>query len=264
MNDVASMVDVAEAVAKAAGKTILKFYRKDIAFKLKSDGSPVTLADQASHQSIMGLLSKTKIPIVSEEAKELSPGATRYWLVDPLDGTKDFLAGNDEFTVNIALIENGTPILGVLFAPALDELYVGVPGGPAWQERHGVRTHCGVTPKSKQLKMAVSNFHDHPDSEVFAQANQVAVSIPIGSALKYGRLAAGEVDVYPRLVGTSEWDTAAGQAVLVAAGGRIVDWNTGRPLLYGKPRRRNGRFIAFRAPYTESDFLVTKTIGAEP
>lgn len=251
-----TLVLSAVAAAKAAGKTILTFYRKNISSNAKSDGSPLTCADQASHKVISALLDKTGIPVVSEEGADLRLNAQRYWLVDPLDGTKDFLAANDEFTVNIALVERGIPVLGVLYAPALDELYAAVPGEFVWQEHCGVRTRCRISPKSGGMRMAVSRFHDHPDSETFAEMNRVAERIPLGAALKYGRLAMGRVDVYPRLVGTSEWDTAAGQAVLSAAGGCILDLHTRKPLLYGKPGRRNGRFLAIRAPYLPEDIKV--------
>lgn len=253
-NLITTLLDLAEVAAREAGKSILSLYRKDLAIDIKSDGSPLTMADKVSHQIIVDSLSKIGLPIVSEEEDDLKLDAVRYWLVDPLDGTKDFIAANDEFTVNIGLIENGRPVLGVLYAPALDELYVGISGDRAWQELRGVRTLCGKSSKSIRLRMAKSRFHDHPDAEAFALTNRVDIQIPIGSALKYGRLAMGEVDVYPRLVGTSEWDTAAGQAVLEAAGGCILNWHTGKSLHYGKPGRRNGRFIAFRRPYDKKDF----------
>jgi len=256
-----NLVSLAVAAAKAAGSTILTFYRKDLSCEEKPDGSPLTCADQKSHHVISALLDKSGIPVVSEEGTDLHMGAHRYWLVDPLDGTKDFLAASDEFTVNIALIGNGIPVLGVLYAPALDELYFGAPGEFACRERRGVRTQCRVSPRCGGLRMAASRFHDHPDSEAFAKINRVAERIPVGAALKYGRLALGELDVYPRLVGTSEWDTAAGQAVLEAAGGHILDLATGKPLRYGKPHRRNGRFLAFRAPYLAADFKLTTCDG---
>jgi 3'(2'), 5'-bisphosphate nucleotidase len=156
--------------------------------------------------------------------------------------------------VNIALIENENPVLGVLFAPALGSLYFGVAGGPVWMESQKSKTQFNTLPRSAGLRMATSRFHDHPDTKRFAQANRVEVTVPIGAALKYARLAIGEIDVYPRMVGTSEWDTAAGQAILQAAGGGFIDLETGKPLRYGKPNRRNGKFLAFRAPYKMKDF----------
>jgi 3'(2'), 5'-bisphosphate nucleotidase len=246
----------AVSAARAAGGAIMPFYKTGITSVAKLDGSPLTAADQAAHLAIASSLAATGIPLVSEEAEEMWPDAERYWLVDPLDGTKDFLAQNDEFTVNIALVDRGAPVLGVVFAPALDELYFGMPGQDVWRESAGLRSACACGERSLAPIMAISRFHDHPDSEVFAQVNAIAERRPMGAALKYGRMAIGQIDVYPRMVGTSEWDTAAGQAILEAAGGKMLDWATGKPLLYGKPGRRNGRFVAFRFPYQASDFKL--------
>jgi 3'(2'), 5'-bisphosphate nucleotidase len=253
---------LAECAALDAGKVILSFYRKESSIETKTDGSPLTAADKAAHQAIVKHLSVSKFPVISEEGKVGAADGECYWLVDPLDGTKDFLAANDEFTVNIALIESGHPVLGVVYAPALDELYVGIPGKFAWQVLHGAKTLCEQKPRSSTLRMATSRFHDHADASTFATMNGIAVKVPIGSALKYGRLAMGKIDVYPRLVGTSEWDTAAGQAVLEAAGGCLLNWNTGEPVRYGKANRRNERFIAFRSPYRAEEFK--KTHYSEP
>jgi 3'(2'), 5'-bisphosphate nucleotidase len=195
--------------------------------------------------------------VVSEEAPEPKSTGEYYWLVDPLDGTKDFLAHNDEFAINIALIHGDRALLGGIYAPALDELYFGIVGNFAWCEKLGSRLPCIDTPITDKLYMAVSRFHDHPGTSIFAGANGVTKKIPVGASLKYGRLAMGEIDVYPRLVGTSEWDTAAGQAILEAAGGEIIDWVTGLPLAYGKPGRRNGQFLAFRKPYRVDLFKRT-------
>lgn len=251
-----TLLPLAIRTAKEAGKTILKYYQKDRVINQKDDNSPLTLADQASHSVICKFLSRTNIQVVSEEGDDLLIDLVNYWLVDPLDGTKDYLAANDEFTVNIALIKNGKPVLGVIWAPALSEFYAGINGTSAWQERQGKRTMLQEKEKNLTNRMAVSRFHNHPDTKIFAQTNRILECIPIGSALKYGRLAMGEFDVYPRLVGSSEWDTAAGQAVLEASGGSLLDWHTGKPLVYGKPNRRNGRLLAFRAAYKRADFKL--------
>ncbi|NTW68488.1 MAG: 3'(2'),5'-bisphosphate nucleotidase CysQ [Chlorobiaceae bacterium] len=252
------LTSIAVDAAKKAGQAILTYYRKELPVEQKNDGSPLTLADQASHSIISVLLAETGIPVVSEEGVELHMSAERYWLVDPLDGTKDFLAANDEFTVNIALIENERVIIGVLYAPALDELYVGIPGDSFLSVKlQGIAAVYPSTPKSTEPRMAISRFHDHSDAALFVAANQVKECIPVGSALKFGRLSIGAIDVYPRLVGTSEWDTAAGQAILEASGGHVLDLDKKEPMLYGKANRRNGRFIAFRWPYKASDFDLT-------
>ena len=240
--------------AKDAGAAILSVYGHALDIEIKGDGSPLTLADQMAHQIILARLADSNIPIVSEEGDDLHLDAKRYWLVDPLDGTKDFLAGNNEFTVNIALVVNQLPVLGVVYAPALDELYAGGQGLGVWMEKNSVRHRFTVTDKSIACRMAVSRFHDHPDVDIFFDTNHMGSRIAIGSALKYGQLATAKVDVFPRLVGSSEWDTAAGQAVLEAAGGHVLDWHTGKPLRYGKNKRRNPRLLAFRAPYVFTDF----------
>lgn len=253
-----SLADIAIEASKIAGDAILEHYKSDIGVDMKKDGSPITLADTSSNQSIIERLAKTNLPIVSEETIELPFESTYYWLVDPLDGTKDFIAANDEFTINIALIENDRPVLGVVFAPALNELYVGFKGKEAWAEIDGqIRTAMPLK-KSERLVMAKSRFHDHPDANAFAIENNIDCFKALGSSLKYGRLILGEIDVYPRLVGTSEWDTAAGQAIVEAGGGQMLDWHTGNPLCYNKPNRRNGRFIAIRSPYQFSDFMFQR------
>lgn len=248
-------LEFALGAAKAGAAGVMRYYGKIVGTRNKKDGSPLTLADQESHDLISEILSGSGVPIVSEEGDDLLLEETRYWLVDPLDGTKDFLAANGEFTINIALIENGRPTVGVVYAPALEEMYAGISGRGAWKEQAGVRIASISAVKSAQLRMAVSRFHDHDDNLIFAKKNNVAECVPVGSALKFGRLAMGEIDVYARLVGTSEWDTAAGQAVLEAAGGSVLDWHTGGPLAYGKELRRNPRFLAFRHPYERSDFI---------
>lgn len=241
---------------RKAGQTILAYYGKNHVADEKQDGSPLTLVDLMSQDIIIKELMPSGIKIVSEELAEQHIGTATYWLVDPLDGTKDYLAKNDEFTVNIALIRNRYPILGVVYAPALDELYAGIVGQGGWKEINGMKSGIALTPKHSFLRMAVSHFHDNPDAKDFAYDNNISAYVPLGAALKYGRLAAGEIDVYPRLVGTSEWDTAAGQAVLEAAGGQVLDWHTGERLYYDKNNRRNGRFLALRNPYKYNEFKL--------
>jgi 3'(2'), 5'-bisphosphate nucleotidase len=249
-------LELALGAAQKAGAAVMSYYEQILTVQHKQDGSPLTLADQASHLVIIDHLAGSGLVVVSEEGENLHLAAERYWLVDPLDGTKDFLACNGEFTVNIALVDQGQPVLGVVFAPAIDTYYWGADGMGAWLIRKGASTALSAQPRSTSLRMAVSRFHDHPDVNVFAACNSIVESIAIGSALKYGLLAAGEVDVFPRLVGSSEWDTAAGQALLEAAGGQVLDWRTGKALAYGKPRRRNPRLLAMRVPYHQKEFLL--------
>ena len=248
---------LAITAARRAGEVIMTHYKGSDDFSLKLDGSPVTRADQAAHQVITETLIQSVYPMVSEEGSDLLIDAKAYWLVDPLDGTKDYLAGNDEFTVNIALVIEHQPVLGVVYAPALDTLFAGEQGA-AWYEKNGLRVDCHRVEKRQQLRMAVSRFHDHPDVDVFARLNAVTQRVPMGSALKYGCLATAEVDVFPRLVGCSEWDTAAGQAIVEAAGGQVLVWGSDQPLLYGKAGRRNPRLLSFRAPYLADEFQMMR------
>lgn len=249
-------LELALEAAQEAGAAIMRYYQQTLTVQHKPDGSPLTLADQAAHRVIADRLVDSGLVVVSEEGEDLHLAAERYWLVDPLDGTKDFLAGNGEFTVNIALVDQGRPVLGVVFAPAINALYWGAEGKGAWRIRGGAGVALSAHARSASLRMAVSRFHDHPDVGVFAAQNGITERVAIGSALKYGLLADGEVDVFPRLVGSSEWDTAAGQAVLEAAGGQVLDWHTGKALQYGKPRRRNPRLLALRAPYRQDEFKL--------
>lgn len=249
-------LELALGAARDAGAAVMRYYQQMQTVQYKLDGSPLTLADQAAHLVIVDRLKDSGLVVVSEEGEGLQLAAERYWLVDPLDGTKDFLAENGEFTVNIALVEQGRPVLGVIFAPAIETIYWGAEGMGAWLFRKGASSTLSTYPRSASLRMAVSRFHDHPDVNVFATDNSIVDRVAIGSALKYGLLAAGEVDVFPRLVGSSEWDTAAGQAVLEAVGGQVLDWQTGKSLAYGKPRRRNPRLLALRAPYRRKEFLL--------
>jgi 3'(2'), 5'-bisphosphate nucleotidase len=251
-------LDLAVAAAKAAGQALLSYHDQHLRVEVKGDGSPITQADRAAHVLIMNQLAGSGMTIVSEEGADLFLAASRYWLVDPLDGTKDFLAGNGEFTVNIALVHEQTPVLGVVYAPARGEIYAGGQGMGSWVVSldSGGHKPCAAYPRSAACRMTVSRFHDHPDVDIFAQANGVRERVAVGSALKYGYLAAGLADVFPRMVGSSEWDTAAGQAVLEAAGGAVLDWHTGQPLRYGKPGRRNPRLLSLRSPYVYSDFQL--------
>lgn len=251
-------LNLALSAAKEAGEVLLAYHDQQLKVEVKGDGSPITQADRAAHALIMDRLAGSGMTVVSEEGADLFLDASRYWLVDPLDGTKDFLAGNGEFTVNIALVDEKAPVLGVVYAPVRGEIYAGGQGLGSWVESlsGGGCKPCGVYPKSDACRMTVSRFHDHPDVDIFAQANQIRERVAVGSALKYGYLAAGLADVFPRLVGSSEWDTAAGQAVLEAAGGAVLDWHTGQPLRYGKPGRRNPRLLSLRAPYVYSDFKL--------
>lgn len=249
-------LNLAIEAAQVAGREILNFYKKENEVEEKSDGSPITLADKASHESIIKILKKSGLPIVSEEDREHDQPNSTYWLVDPLDGTKDYLDKNDEFTVNIALIKDQYPNLGIIFAPALNEMFIGIEQKKTWHLKNDKKVLCSSKPRNKGIVVTTSRFHDHEDVEIFIKENNIVQKISAGSALKFGKVSLCEADVYPRVVGSSEWDTAAGQAVVEGVGGHVLNWNTGKRLSYGSSNRRNPRFICIRAPYGYAEFKL--------
>ena len=241
------LLELAVDTAKKAGDVVLSIYNKENFVKVKQDGSPLTLADTSSHKVIVDQLRASHIPVVSEEGDELLMQEKSYWLVDSLDGTKDFLAHNNEFTINIALISNHFPGLGI----------------GTWKQTKNKRLPCCIADKYSSPRMAISRFHTDIEAvNEFALDNLIVDKIAIGSALKYGYLAIGKVDVFPRFTGSSKWDTAAGQAVLEGVGGHLLNWNTGARLHYGKFNRRNPRLLAFRSPYEKVNFKL-KTYEGE-
>ena len=241
-----------EAAARRAGDAILAIYRTDFEVARKADESPVTQADLDAERIILDALRRLTpdIPAVAEE--EVSAGrvpevGNRFWLVDPLDGTREFLSRNGEFTVNIALVENRRPILGVVHAPARNLTFTGLlPGGATCREGDGPAARIAVRkPPEKGITVAASRRHGSIDArEDFLRGRKVAERIACGSSLKFCVVARGEADVYPRFGPTMEWDTAAGHAVLAAAGGSITTTD-GKEFLYRKPGFENPDFIAW-------------------
>jgi 3'(2'), 5'-bisphosphate nucleotidase len=238
-------------VAVQAGHATLRYFGTTDA-TTKADGSPVTAADQAAEDILLPHLRAVTpdIPVVSEEeaSKGLTPEVTgrRFWLVDPLDGTKEFLSGNGEFTVNVALIEDGAPILGVVVVPVRHEVYAGAgPRTATLTDAGGERLITVRTPPPAGLTVVGSRSHgDAAAMDAFLAGRRVAEFRPAGSSLKLCLIAKGEADLYPRLGTTMEWDIAAGHAVLAAAGGRVETLD-GQPFTYGKPDYRNPHFAAF-------------------
>ena len=217
-------------IAVEAGLRILDVANDDsLDVTAKGDGSPVTLADRSSHECIVAGLSnmKTGLDILSEEGdidEFLSRGSETFWLVDPLDGTKEFINGLGEYTVNIALIENGVPVMGVVFAPALGTLWTGGLGiGGCRQERRGSPVEISASKKSHPETAVVSRSHLSDETVEFLQANGVTETSPRGSSVKICAVAEGSADIYPRHGPTCIWDTAAGAAVARASGCRVVD-----------------------------------------
>ena len=238
-------------LARLAGDAILAIYRRNFDVEYKDDRSPLTEADLAAHRILAaGLAALTpSLPVLSEESVQSVPkarrrGWSRYWLVDPLDGTKEFIKRNDEFTVNIALIDDGVPVFGVVYAPALDELAWAARDRGAFLDtgRGSDTLHTRRSPSRPVLTISRS----HADAATVAVLDAVGEheAMPVGSALKFIRLAQGLADLYPRLGPTSEWDTAAGQCVLEAAGGALLAPD-GRPFRYNqRDTLLNGRFLA--------------------
>lgn len=237
-------------IARAAGRAIMEIYARDIAVQHKQDASPVTEADEKGEAVILAALAPLlpDVPIVAEEsvaAGRVPAVADTFWLVDPLDGTKEFISRNGEFTVNIALVHQGVPVLGVVLAPALERLFAGVAGAGAWlEDTQGRRQIATRAPGNDGLVVVGSRSHgDAAAMDAFLGGAKVAALRGAGSSLKFCLVAAAEADLYPRLGRTMEWDTAAGHAVLLAAGGQVQTLD-GQPLRYGKPGFDNPHFVA--------------------
>jgi 3'(2'), 5'-bisphosphate nucleotidase len=236
-------------LAEAAGARIMMIYNTDFKSEAKADASPVTAADTAAEAIIIEGLRKDfpEIPIIAEEqaaAGNLEKIGDRFFLVDPLDGTKEFISKNGEFTVNIGLIEHGAPVMGVVYAPALGELFAGAVGASAFRTIQGVTEKIETRPcPSEGPVVLASRSHRDPETEAFIAKQGCSAISNAGSSLKFCRVAEGKADLYPRFGRTMEWDTAAGHAVLVAAGGTVTNTD-GSPFLYGKPGFANPAFIA--------------------
>ena len=240
-------------IARRAGDAIMAIYQAgEIDFQQKVDQSPVTQADLAAHGVLvqqLGLLI-SDCPIVSEEdeiSQRYRCTESCFWLIDPLDGTREFIARNGEFTVNIALIEEGCSVLGVVYAPAMDCMYWGGPNLGAFRQTGSdvqvIQVNSGGV--NDVCRVVASKSHLNTETRAFIDRLGAVALLQVGSSLKFCRVAEGMADIYPRLAPTSEWDTAAAQAVLEGAGGMVVDLN-GYPLRYGKPDVLNPPFIALR------------------
>jgi 3'(2'), 5'-bisphosphate nucleotidase len=250
--DTSLLEDVAQ-IARAAGEAILQVYRRDFSVELKDDRSPLTQADRVAHTIIRDGLRElaVELPFLSEESAEAEwadrRSWPRYWLVDPLDGTKEFIARNGEFTVNIALIDEHRPVLGVVLAPALQREYTAAAGHGAYKREAGnapvpIRVRSEA---ASPLRVVGSRSHPSPDMAAFLSAVGEHEIKPMGSSLKICLVAEGAADVYPRLGPTCEWDTAAAQAILETAGGSMIDLG-GQPLRYNtKGDLLNPHFLAY-------------------
>lgn len=264
------LLPTALSAAVSAGAEILRFYQEEIEVEAKSDDSPLTKADLAAHHCILEILGNgSDIPILSEESKEV-PFSERsswstFWLVDPLDGTKEFINKNDEFTVNIALVSDGRPLAGVVYVPALQCLYFGIDGLGAYQleiaPEEGPSLACrslasisevateidGTSKEERPYTVIGSRSHGSPEYEAFvselAKEHPDLKTISAGSSLKLCRVAEGAADIYPRLGRTMEWDTAAGHGVVQAAGKSVFVFDSEEELRYNKEDLANPWFV---------------------
>lgn len=253
--DRSAFMEAALSLALRAGETIMTIYETDFDVEIKGDSSPVTQADVAAEKIILDGLrhSFPSLPIVAEEeaaAGRLPETGEQFVLVDPLDGTREFTSRNGAFTVNVALIENGVPVAGIVHAPALNRTFGGVLGRGAFEVKEGARKVIKVRASNPEMIVAVaSRSHLDDDTKAFLEKCGAKEKVSIGSSLKFCLLAAGEADVYPRFGRTMEWDTAAGHAVLNAAGGSVSKPD-GTPFIYGKRNQAhdidfaNGAFVA--------------------
>jgi 3'(2'), 5'-bisphosphate nucleotidase len=269
-----SLLEIALRAALAAGEAVMRVYADPFEVTQKDDKTPVTEADLASERIIVEMLTATfpDIPIVSEETVPeagFSSPAARFWCVDPLDGTKEFIAKNGEFAVLIGLIENGKPVLGVVHGPAMGVTYAAHGPGTARRRKKGGEWQAIRARQPAAEGLTVIHSRTNENSRRLAdyfEGRAIRERISCGSALKFGVLAAGEADLYPRFGTTMEWDTAAGQAVLEAAGGQVFDFH-GATLRYGKPGLKNDGFVAWGAKpawYNEADFHKLMQIAAAP
>ena len=245
-----SLLDSLHMIAVRAGQEIMTIYNTDFDVELKGDSSPVTQADKLAESLITRAIRQDvtdEFPIIGEEAfldgeaPELEGGP--FWLVDPLDGTKEFVKKTGEFTVNIALIDLGKPVVGVVHTPANGNVFMGSPLGAFADLGNGPsQIHCRAFPP-EGLTAMVSKSHKTPETDEYLAQYQIREETGAGSSLKFCMIARGLADIYPRLGRTMEWDTAAAHAVLKSAGGSVCDLD-GNELTYGKPGFENPHFVA--------------------
>jgi len=247
--DHGELVDALAEAAKEAGEAILTVVRRGFEVEAKRDSSPVTEADRAAELVILAALARLApgVPVIAEEevaAGRIPAHDDTYFLVDPLDGTKEFVRGGDDYTVNIGLIEHGVPTLGVVFGPATGVLHAGCVGDGAWADDGEGRRAIRTRPRGDEVTAVASKSHlNQATIDYLEAAVGTCGYISIGSSLKFCIVAEGRADIYPRASPTSEWDTAAGHAILLAAGG-VVDGPDGGPLRYGKRAFLNRAFVA--------------------
>ncbi|NBX25759.1 MAG: 3'(2'),5'-bisphosphate nucleotidase [Planctomycetes bacterium] len=253
----AKVLECLISLTRRAGEAVLAVYDRPEGggIQVKADETPLTEADLASHRCLVDGLEGLVpgVPVVSEEdASSLMhrKSTGRFWLIDPLDGTKEFIARNGEFTVNVALVQDGRPVLGLVHAPVLDELFVGSSEGARVHRGGGVHAISVRTPPSRPLRVVASKSHMNQETRDFIAALGSHTLVQAGSSLKFCRVAEGAADCYPRLGPTAEWDTAAAQAVVEGAGGCVTTLE-GKPLSCGKADLINPAFVASSRPWRQ-------------
>lgn len=245
--DISEIVQKAKTAASEASKRILEIYNsEDFEVEIKEDNSPLTKADKASHEIISRILAPLKLPILSEEGKDI-PYEERsqwpyFWMIDPIDGTKEFIKRNGEFTVNIALIRKGSPVLGVVMVPVTGDVYYAVQGQGAFKNdsRISVNT-CDL--EDSGLRVVASRSHMNDETREYVEKLNDPVIVSKGSSLKLLMVAEGEADIYPRFAPTMEWDTAAAQIVVEEAGGKVLIKGQDTGVMYNKKNLLNPHFL---------------------
>lgn len=259
-----SLLEIAIRAAFFAGEEILKVYSGEISVENKADNSPLTEADKNSHLAIAKILRSTGLKILSEEGRSIPYEERKewqeFWLIDPLDGTKEFIKRNGEFTVNIALIRDSRPVVGVIYVPVSRVLYFAAQSAGAYKiepfheydmpvkDLLSASTRLPIKHPDKQIKLVCSRSHMSEETRLFAENLQLEYPglgfTSIGSSLKFCLLAEGSATIYPRFGTTMEWDTAAGTAILEIAGGKVLQHPSNTPLTYNKPDLLNPWFVA--------------------
>ncbi len=249
MIDLKNLAGAAITACRKAGEKILEVYgSSDFDIEAKGDSSPLTKADRMAHEVIVSQLDGYHLPILSEEGKDI-PFEERslwdfFWMVDPLDGTKEFIKKNGEFTVNIALIHKNQPILGVVFAPVLNKMYWGYKGGGSWSQFGDDEIVPMILKRNQSIKTIVaSRSHLSSETQELLDKYPEAEVISMGSSLKFMLVAEGKAQLYPRFAPTMEWDTAAAQGIIEAAGGIVEAYPDGGALKYNKENLLNGWFV---------------------
>jgi len=259
MLEIRRLVEISSHAALEAGRAIMEVYRSgNFSTSIKIDNSPLTIADKSAHTIISGYLNKTNLPVLSEEGKNIDFNKRKdweyFWLIDPLDGTKEFINKNGEFTVNIALVHQGTPTAGIIYAPFMDTLYYGSKETGVFKNEKGKliqfsplleRRQFDELLQSKQLSVVASRSHMSPDTRSFIDRLNNVKLTSMGSSLKFMLLLENKADIYPRLGTTMEWDTAAAHAILNASNRGVYHTDMKSEITYNKRDLKNPFFIAF-------------------